>query len=203
MVAGNLPLELVRHLSLRAAALCSYCAAVQTSRAASTFKADDQVGPPEAPHESGGQAGRNDRQIGEHIVARRQEGGARKASAMVTVARQQECTGHIDRKAPSPASHSAAGSGVTRLLNFSHVVRSAAPAETSRTPLNSMPSRARLRAAQAKATTMNVLTEASSKKSMLSAKQRNRDSESHSELDLEIAKLQEGDEQNHSPHPIV
>src|SRR5258708_37657398 len=71
--------------------------------------------------------------------------------------------------APRPANESATGSGAAGALILCHAVQSVASPGTSRTPASTIPSRARLRAVQPKATAIKRLTEASSRKSMLSA----------------------------------
>jgi hypothetical protein len=83
-----------------------------------------------------------------------------------------ECVGG---KQPSPddrdVCHSIiAGAGGTGDMNLSHAVQSVARPGTSRIPASAMPSRARLVALHPSATAIKRLTEASSRKSTLSAK---------------------------------
>src|SRR4051794_9882717 len=72
--------------------------------------------------------------------------------------------------APRPASESGTGSGATGTQNFSHAVQSVAKPGTRRIPASSIPTRARFLAVQPSAATIRRLTEASSRKSTLSAK---------------------------------
>jgi len=75
----------------------------------------------------------------------------------------------LTASAPAPARESGTGSGGTGTLNFSHAVQSVANPGTSRIPASAMPTRARCSALHPSAVTIRKLTEASSRKSMLSA----------------------------------
>src|SRR5689334_13482424 len=80
----------------------------------------------------------------------------------------------LTASAPKPASDSGTGDGGTGTLNLVQAIQSVAAAGTRRTPASSMPSRARFAAVQPSAAAIRMLTEASSRKSTLSA---NRDTD--------------------------
>ena len=71
--------------------------------------------------------------------------------------------------APRPAADSGTGDGATGTLNFCQAVHSVASAGTSRINANAMPSLARAFGGQPSAKAISRLTDASSRKSMLSA----------------------------------
>src|SRR3954447_16986437 len=75
----------------------------------------------------------------------------------------------LTASAPSPVSDSHTGSGGVGALSFVHAVQIVASAGTSRMPARAIPSRARFAALQPSATAIKMLTEASSRKSTLSA----------------------------------
>ena len=75
----------------------------------------------------------------------------------------------LTASAPRPASESGTGAGGTGNASFCHAVQSVARPGASRMPASTIPTSARRRAPQPSAARMSRLTEASSRKSMLSA----------------------------------
>ncbi len=71
--------------------------------------------------------------------------------------------------APKPVSDSHTGAGGDGALNFAQAVQSTANPGMSRMPASTMPTRARAANDQRNASRMSKLTDASSRKSMLSA----------------------------------
>jgi len=76
----------------------------------------------------------------------------------------------LTAKAPRPVSDRGSGAGGIGATNFPHAVHSVARPGTSSIPARTIPRRARLLALQPSAMAIRRLTDASSRKSMLSAK---------------------------------
>ena len=102
-------------------------------------------------------------------------------------------------RAPAPASDRGSGAGGNGTKNFSHAIQSVARPGINRIPARAMPTRARLVTLQPRARAIRKFTEASSKKSMLSAKKRDRaDCAGHHELDSKISQVQGSNDNDHS-----
>jgi hypothetical protein len=113
--------------------------------------------------------GRDDRDIRQRVVSRREERRAREASAMGSEAGETKGAVEITARAPKPASDRGTGAGGTGSWSFCHAVHSVATTGASRTAARIIPTVERCRAVHPSATRISPLTVASSRKSIESA----------------------------------
>ena len=160
--------------------------------------ADDEVGPGRSPQDGGDHAGRDDRDVGEHVVARRQKGRLGETAADDARKRARiKAQVRLTTRAPIPVSVSGKGAGGTGDASFCHAVQSPASAGARRMTASTMPSMSASPRAPADRNRDQDIDRGIFEKIDAVGKQRDRaDRKRDRELDAEIGEIQSGDHQH-------